>query len=291
MAQGAKRKPDRFKIKIPSRYLLLIITICCTGLIVLTYNTNIVTEPINNTVGFLVVPFQNGITRLGTWMVDQVKNAEHMKTLEADNDKLRKENEELKEENMAYANERKELEELRSLYKIDGQYSSYPKTAARVISRSGDNWYYSFVIDKGTEDGLDVDMNVLSGAGLVGRITSVGKDWARVDSIIEDNMNVTGEVLNTSTNCVVSGNLQLYDKGRISYSRLSDPDNKVKTGDKIVTSSISDKYLPGILIGYISSIEKDANNITKSGEVTPAVDFGNLNLVLVITQKKQTVNQ
>ena len=60
-------------------------------------------------------------------------------------------------------------------------------------------------------------------------------------------------------------------------------------GDKIVTSSISDKYLPGILIGYISSLDVDSNNLTKSGLITPAVDFEHLEEVLVVTKLKQTV--
>ena len=56
-----------------------------------------------------------------------------------------------------------------------------------------------------------------------------------------------------------------------------------------MTSNISDKYLPGILIGYISSMEQDSNNITKSGKLTPAVDFEHLEEVLVILQTKQQI--
>ena len=66
-----------------------------------------------------------------------------------------------------------------------------------------------------------------------------------------------------------------------------DADNLVAEGDKIVTSNISDKYLPGILIGYISTMEIDSNNLTKSGYATPAVDFQHLEEVLIILQKKQ----
>ena len=58
-------------------------------------------------------------------------------------------------------------------------------------------------------------------------------------------------------------------------------------GDKVVTSNISNRYLPGILIGYITSIELDPNNITRSGEITPAVDFSHINNVLIILQTKQ----
>ena len=59
-------------------------------------------------------------------------------------------------------------------------------------------------------------------------------------------------------------------------------------GDKVVTSNISDKYLPGISVGYITEIEMDANNLTKSGYITPVVDFKNISTVLVVTELKET---
>ena len=70
-----------------------------------------------------------------------------------------------------------------------------------------------------------------------------------------------------------------------------DSADKVVEGDKIVTSNISDKYLPNILIGYINVLNVDANNITKSGQLTPAVDFEHLEEVLVITQLKQSIEE
>ena len=60
----------------------------------------------------------------------------------------------------------------------------------------------------------------------------------------------------------------------------------VNNGDKIVTSNISDKYLPGILIGYAKDVDTDSNNLTQSGYLVPAVDFEHLQEVLIITQKK-----
>lgn len=86
---------------------------------------------------------------------------------------------------------------------------------------------------------------------------------------------------------MVSGDLQLMADNCISFSQLVDSRDLVVEGDKVVTSNISDKFLPNILIGYISSIEKDANNLTKSGLITPAVDFEHLGEVLVITDLKQ----
>ena len=83
--------------------------------------------------------------------------------------------------------------------------------------------------------------------------------------------------------------MSLMTDGVISFSKLVDSKNQVAEGDKIVTSNISDKFLPGILIGYISSIEQDSNNLTKSGSVTPAVDFTHLEEVLVILEQKTVI--
>ena len=182
------------------------------------------------------------------------------------------------------------MNQLQALYEMDEQYSGYEKTGARIIARDAGNWYHSFTIDKGSRDGIEVDMNVIADGGLVGRVYSVGPNWAKVVSIINDNTNVSGKILATGDNLIVSGDLELMQKNLISFSQLLDSDGVVTNGDKIVTSDISDKYLPNILIGYIHTINRDANNLTKSGYITPAVDFEHLSEVLVITDMKQQVS-
>ena len=79
-------------------------------------------------------------------------------------------------------------------------------------------------------------------------------------------------------------------EGVISISQLKDDDNQVEFGAKVVTSQVSDKYHSGLLIGYVQNLEMDANNLTKSGTITPAVDFEHLRSVLVITDEKRQVN-
>ena len=148
---------------------------------------------------------------------------------------------------------------MKELYDLDQEYSDYPKVAARIISKDPGNWYDTFMINKGSNDGIHIDNNVIAGKGLVGIVTEVGPSWATVRSIIDDSSNVSAMAVSTSDNCVV----------------------------RIVTSNISEKYVEGLFIGYVSEIQQDPNNLTKTGTIVTPVDFGHLKDVFVITVNKQ----
>ena len=172
------------------------------------------------------------------------------------------------------------------MYALDAQYSDYKKIGARVTANDSGNWFSSFIIVKGSKDGIKVDMNVLSGTGLVGIVTEVGPNWSRVRSIIDDVSNVSALILSTSDTCIVNGDLTLMQDEKIRFEQLPNNDTELKVGEQVVTSHISNKYLPGILIGYINEVHVDTNNLTRSGYITPAVDFQHLQEVLIITSTK-----
>ena len=140
---------------------------------------------------------------------------------------------------------------------------------------------------KGSNDGVQVNSNVLAGSGLAGIVTEVGPDYARVRSIIDDSSNISAMMLSTSDTCVVRGDLELMADGRIRFEKLANNENEIEVGEQVVTSHVSNRFLQGLFIGYVSEIEVDANNLTRSGYITPAVDFSNLQEVLVITTTKQ----
>lgn len=289
MSPVIKRKGERFTL--PSKYLLFILTLLCTALMLVTFGTETFDRPLNAAVGYVVVPFQRGIAQMGVWLSARREEFGQIQDLLEENARLKEENAALTEQNTLLQQDKYELNELRQLFLLDEQYGEYNKVGARIIGRDSGNWYSAFIIDKGEDDGLSVDMNVIAGGGLVGRITSVGPNWARVTAIISDNSSVSGMTLSTEDNLMVRGDLKLMASGSIAFSMLLDGQDKVREGDKVVTSDISDKYLPNILIGYISHISKDSNNLTKSGLLVPAVDFEHLGEVLIITDMKQTVSE
>ncbi|MDE7251556.1 MAG: rod shape-determining protein MreC [Acetatifactor sp.] len=289
MSPVVKRKGERFTI--PGKYLLFILTALCVILMFMTFGTNVFNKPLNTALGQVVIPFQQGISQAGEWLSRRSEELVQIRELLDENARLRDEVAALTEENTLLQQDKYELNELRALLELDEQYGEYQKIGARIIARDPGNWYTAFTIDKGSDDGLAENMNVIAGGGLVGRITSTGPNWSQVTAIISDNSNVSAMTLATGDKMIVSGDLKMMADGVITFNKLVDSKNVVVEGDKIVTSDISDKYLPNILIGYIHTINRDNNNLTKSGYITPAVDFEHLSEVLVITDLKQVVEK
>ncbi|MBS5663998.1 MAG: rod shape-determining protein MreC [Roseburia sp.] len=276
----------RTKITMDPKYILMTIAIVCVALIIVSFRFQDKMTPIRTAVGSVVTPMQRGINKIGLVVADGMDYVTTVKKLVKKNNALQKQLDDLSQQNRLLQQDKYDLDDFRKLYSLDEKYSNYPKVAAHVISSDG-NWFNSFVIDKGSKDGLKVNMNVLAGDGLVGIVTEVNKSYARVRSIIDDESSVTGSFLKTSDMCFVNGNLKLIGKGMIDISGIP-ADAEVKDGYEVVTSPVSDKYLPGILIGYARDIKTDSSNITQSAHLTPAADFSGLDMVLVITEVKDS---
>lgn len=280
-----KRQQD----KAASRTLIMILSLLCVVLIAASVLDPAITGPIHTLAGFVVTPVARGIDAFGGVINNLSENLTDAAAVRSENESLKAQVDSLTAENSQLLLEREELERLRELHGLAEEYANYNTIAAHVISKDSGNWFSTFTIDKGRDDGVQVDCNVIGQAGLVGIVTRTGPDWATVRSIIDDNSNVSAMVSTTSDTCIIAGNLELIDKGSLSLVKLRDEENHVHVGDKVVTSNISEKFLPGILIGYISELGNDANNLTKSGQITPVVDFRHLHEVLVITDLKRYV--
>ncbi len=272
--------------RIPSKYILLILIIVCGVLLGAEQFTG-GRGPLRLAASYTVIPMQNGISSIGRWMGDLTDNFKTLDELKKENEALQSKLDDMTIDNTRLRQEQYELERLQELYKLDQNYADYEKVGAHVIANNGTNWFNSFTIDKGSADGIKADMNVLAGSGLVGIVTEVGPNYAQVRAVIDDESSISAMVLSTSDLCMVRGDLKLMSDGRIRFEKLPNNDNKIEVGEQVVTSHISSKFLQGIFIGYISEIEVDSNNLTRSGYITPAVDFNNLQEVLVITSTKQ----
>ena len=283
-----KRK-NRFTI--PSKYILFALTLLCFGTMSVSFLTDFDGGILNTVSGYVLIPVQKGINAAGGRVRSRVDNLADLQQINEENQSLKEQVAELTLENNMLMQERYELQELRDLYNLDSDYSDLNKIAANVIGKDTGNWFNMFIIDKGSSDGIKVDMNVIAGGGLVGIVTKTGPDWAQVRSIIDDMSNVSAMILKNSDLCYVRGDLEMMSEGTLQLNQLRDQNDEVESGDKVVTSYASAKYHKGILIGYVNELAVDSNNLTKSGSITPAVDFEHLSTVLVITDLKQQVDE
>ena len=281
------KKKVRFKIKLKSKHLLVIMTIFCVSCIAATFASGITTAPLQDTAGIIIVPFQNSINKISSVLTGMQERMRDKEDILSENENLKAQVDSLTEQNNKLIQDQTEYVRLQQMYNLDQQYTEYPKIAAEIISKDPGNWYDTFMINKGSNNGIRVDNNVIAGKGLVGIVTEVGPSWATVRSIIDDSSNVSAMAVSTSDNCVVTGDLKLIDEGKLSFEQLYDQDNKVTVGERIVTSNISEKYVEGLFIGYVSEIQQDPNNLTKTGTIVTPVDFGHLKDVFVITTNKQ----
>jgi len=274
------------KIVVNPKYVFWGLTFFCILLVVVSYKFSDTFSSLKNVIGSVVAPMQKGINDLGDYMGEKVEHFSDMDDLIAENKSLKEQITDLKNTNQILNQEKYELTYYRELYALDGLYDQYPKVAAKVISKDPNSYSGEFIIDKGEEDGIAKDMNVLAGNGLAGIVTETGTNWARIRTIVDDASKVSGMFLKTSDTCMVTGDLELIDKGYINVSQIS-MNAQIYDNYEIVTSYISDKYLPGILIGYVSDIGVDPTKLAQECRLTPVVDFAHIEAVLVITQLRE----
>lgn len=279
------KKPG--KKEIPTKYILIFLSVMCAGFIFLTMINDNIARPVKEIAAKIILPVQEGMNHMGKWFSDKADTLKELADLQAENDRLKEENDELRMQNVILSQQEAELQRLRELLELDDVYADYPKVAARVIGKDTGNWFTVFTIDKGSNDGISVGMNVISDGGLVGCVSYVGENYSKITAIINDDSNVSAKFSSTSDVCIVHGDLKQYESKMLRVTNIDVAAN-VKDGDMLITSQISDKYVPGILIGYVSGIEDDGNKLTKSAWVTPVVDFSQLEEVLVITRLKET---
>ncbi|MBP3618187.1 MAG: rod shape-determining protein MreC [Lachnospiraceae bacterium] len=282
-----RRRRRRIEFEFHPKYLWIFCIILCVVLMFVSYRFPERFSGVKTFAGNVISPMQRGINTVGRSISDRLQAFRDVKELRKENEQLKSKIEDLTTANQQLTQDKYELDGLRRLYELDAKYMDYDKVAARVIASDTNNWFYSFVVDKGTDHGISVGMNVMAGNGLVGIVSETGKNWSRVRSIIDDNCNVSGMSLESQDTCIVSGDLKLMKEHGVIRVDMISMDASFKEDAEIVTSHISDVYLQGILIGYIQDIRIDSSNMTKTAYLIPAVDFERLDEVLIVTELKE----
>jgi rod shape-determining protein MreC len=241
--------------------------------------------------GFLeaMAPLQEGATRALKPARDFVGWGGDVFDAKSENKKLRRQVEDLRNQLVASQTAERDAHELRAIVGFNrspGFPGGYEPVASRVIARSPTVWYSTITIDKGSDQGVHVNQPVMSGSGLVGKVSDVAADAARVTLLTDHTSGVSAQVVPNGANGLVKatvGNpsdliLDFVEKGR-----------PVAKGATVITSGwrssrLESLFPRGIPVGRVTRVDNDERELYQRVHLKPFADLRHLDIVEVLTR-------
>ena len=178
----------------------------------------------------------------------------------------------------------KELEELKKLNNISSTLSDFDKVSACVIERNRMYWFNTITINKGKSSGINENMAVVSGDGLIGRVIKVSSKTSEIKLITTNDINHKISVMIKKENDTIYGILSGYNNNLLEITSINkDIDNL--DNYNVYTSGMGGIFPSGIIIGKVKGIKKDKYDVSKIIEVEPSSNFNELRFVNVLIRK------
>lgn len=241
---------------------------------------------IENGIGAVINPVQRVFYNANSTIASNFQFIVNYQEVKAENEALRAENHELKNKVMEYDVLLKENERFRSVWDFQAQRDEYTYVGCDIIGKSGNDWLDGFIINKGSNDNLQKGMVVITGEGLAGQINTVGKNWAIVQTLINENIAVAALVNSTrDSDCIVKGYRDNENEllAKLNYLSI---DSEIQIGDTVTTSGLGGVYPKDLIIGKVINIDEDKSKLLKSALIQPAVDFKRLEEIFVVIPKE-----
>src|SRR6266568_3019943 len=226
-----------------------------------------------------VTPLEKGIVRLQTGTTDLWHNYFYLRGVRQENRQLREQIEQLQLEQVRLKQDADQARRLQGLLGFKEQFIA-KTTAAQVIGSSGSEQSRTVFIDKGSRDGIEPSMAVISSQGVVGKVITIFKSTAQV-LLINDQQSGVGAILEQSR-------LQGVLKGKASGETVIDKimsEEEVKLGDRVLTSGGDQIFPKGLPLGTVARVTKGAEFLQVV--IKPAAELSHLEEVLVITKKEE----
>ena len=268
-----------FKKKI---WLIFIIIIAVT--IGIAYISRSGDNPAANAVNFVLTPIES---KLNQWIVRPVDEfisyIANMKEFKEENERLKVENQDLSAKVKDISEYIAENDRLKKLLEIDNELTEYTTVAAKVAAYEPDNWFSYITIDKGSSSGIKESDPVITAQGLLGQVTDVGRNWAKISTIINSESSVGVRITRNGEIGILEGDVKLSKSNKSKLAYLVS-NASIISGDILETSGLGGIYPPGLMVGKITEMQKNNMGQLDYAIVEPFVDFNNLYEVLVITQ-------
>ena len=268
-----------------NKLTVTVIVLSVTFLVLIGISASRNIKGLEGSAGNALSPIQKVAYGINRGVKDFVDFFLNFSSVREENEDLKEENNKLKDELAEYSDLAQENEKLKALLDFQEQRTEYDYISTNIIGTRG-SILEGYILDKGSDDGVKKDMVVISSDGLVGKITSVAKNWCVLECIINENIAVS--VMPESTR-EKTGILQGYTDSNpnenltmINYLPM---DSKIKKGDVILTSGLGAVYPKEIRVGKVVSVEEDKVQFMKTAIVKPYVDFDTLENLMIIVPK------
>jgi len=259
-----------------------IIAIIVLIIIVVLSNIGQNKNKVQNTVSKVFNPIQNGIIYLKNKITGNTEELAKITSLEQENQNLKDSNSKLQEQVRELEVLKSENNTLKEYLNLKNKYADYSTVPGYVISRTYSNYDKIITINVGSNDGIEVNMPVISEQGLVGRVMSVAGSSAKVETIIDTASTVSANISSAKESMLVRGTISSTNELQVSSIPT---EATILQGDEIVTSGLGGIYPKGILIGTVDSVVNTKNEVDRYATVKTATDFNLLSEILVITSK------
>ena len=231
-----------------------------------------------------LAPLMQAANRLSRTLTGLWTTAAGLRNAHAENERLRAELAALREENYRLQEYRRENEALRAALGLDLQVPA-PTISAEVIARPLNNWWSVLTINKGSRDGVEPLMGVVSPDGVVGHVRTVNYLTSEVILLTDPRSAVGGIVQRTGQPVLVEG---FGYPGTHLRLRPLVAAADIQPGDIIVTSGMSQLFDKGIPIGKVDEVDLGPYGMSVEATVRPFVDFGKLEFVTVLGVRPET---
>ena len=262
-----------------NRIIIIVIVIVCITIVTL-YVRESDKGPLHKIQNFFidaVSPIVAGISKIFRPIKDGIVNLFHLPSLSREKRDLEKQVETLERQSIESKELEAEVEELKKLLDWTEENPELETVGADIIAQSPDNWQRLMIVNKGSSDGVKKYMSVVSDAGLVGRIISVGSRSSVVQLITDSKSAVGAKDLRNRETGIVEGQNETI----LRFVPMNE-EAVMEVGDYMETSGMGGTVPAGIPIGKVSAVTKRAQGLAKLVEVEPLVNFSRLDKVLII---------
>lgn len=222
--------------------------------------------------------FSNGLQSLHS---AQKNRDETIASLEQTIDELKgqlaKQNEELSD----YYQVKRENEQYRQYLGLKNEHQDWEFVAADVVARDPNELYEGFTINRGSLSGIQLNDPVITSHGLVGKITALGVNYAKVTTILSPELRVGALDCQTEDLGILSGSYTFADQNRTLLQELS-PDSLLSEGDLIVTAGLGGVFPPNLTIGTVETIQRSSTDISRQAVIRPTVEIADVTDVFVL---------